>query len=433
MTNVVTAVVDVGTPPTQVSNNQWRKTEVRFHQFASLSNADSNSAHFNCMGRRWKLILWPHGYHDSTNPEDNAEEGMVSLYIKSDGDILNNSVDEWTAKVALKNIDFGYSVKDSNEKEVVNLTVSIYNLSSTSNDADNFALRETLLGALNSEGTLTIEVRMRDRSIISKQLPSPTTKQFVPNNPLNKNILQKFMHEESADIVFEVGSGNENVSGRSSRKKRTKTSTSLYAHRFILQDIPTLAELCKASDEGNVTTVSITDVKPEIFKHMIYYCYGGKLSDEELKNNAKDLINACNKYGVVNLKLEAEAYYVKVTEITVENMMDNLLYSESMNCALLKEAVIDFVVENGKDVLEKVSLKDVPGSVFADLLTAVTRDKEEKNSDTEKSSGDQFSTMRVSELRIKLNEKGLDVDGSREAMIAALKESDKTEEDEADE
>ena len=90
-------------------------------------------------------------------------------------------------------------------------------------------------------------------------------------------------------------------------------------------------------------------------------------------------------------------------------------------------------MENGKDVLEKVSLKDVPGSVFGDLLTAVTRDKEEKNSDTEKSSGDQFSTMRVSELRIKLNEKGLDVDVSREAMIAALKESDDAEEDEADE
>ena len=34
-----------------------------------------------------------------------------------------------------------------------------------------------------------------------------------------------------------------------------------------------------------------------------------------------------------------------------------------------------------------------------------------------------LSMMRVSELRVKLDEKGLDVDGSREAMIAALQES----------
>ena len=35
----------------------------------------------------------------------------------------------------------------------------------------------------------------------------------------------------------------------------------------------------------------------------------------------------------------------------------------------------------------------------------------------------QFNTMRVSELRTKLDEKGLDVDGSREAMIATIQES----------
>jgi hypothetical protein len=33
-------------------------------------------------------------------------------------------------------------------------------------------------------------------------------------------------------------------------------------------------------------------------------------------------------------------------------MMDNLLYADSKNCALLKEAVMDYVVENGQDVLE---------------------------------------------------------------------------------
>ena len=153
-----------------------------------------------------------------------------------------------------------------------------------------------------------------------------------------------------------------------------------------------------------------------------YYLYGGELSEDELKTNAKEIIDAADKYGVVHLKLDAEACYVKSTTITVENMMDNLLYADSKNCALLKEAVIDFVVENGKDVLEKVSLKDVPAGVFSDLLTAMTRKEIIKASNVE-STGDQLTTMRVSELRKRLDKKGLDVDGSREAMIAALQES----------
>ena len=38
---------------------------------------------------------------------------------------------------------------------------------------------------------------------------------------------------------------------------------------------------------------------------------------------------------------------------------------------------------------------------------------------------DQLCTMRISDLRRKVHEKGLDVDGSREMLIAALEESSK--------
>ena len=50
-----------------------------------------------------------------------------------------------------------------------------------------------------------------------------------------------------------------------------------------------------------------------------------------------------------------------------------------------------------------------------DLLVATTR-----KSDVAGDDGDEFSIMRVGELRRRLHKKGLDVDGSREAMIAAL-------------
>ena len=161
---------------------------------------------------------------------------------------------------------------------------------------------------------------------------------------------------------------------------------------------------------------------------MLYYIYGGRLSDEELNENAKEIIDAADRYGVVSLKLEAEACYVKSTTITVENMIDNLLYADSKNCALLKEAVVDFMVSNGNGILGKVSFDNVPPSTIADILTAVTREKN-GSTNTSESFEDEFRTMRVSELRTKLDESGLDVDGSREAMIATLKEEDTKQEE----
>ena len=99
--------------------------------------------------------------------------------------------------------------------------------------------------------------------------------------------------------------------------------------------------------------------------------------------------------------------------------MDLLLYADSKNCALLKEAVIDFIVENKDDILQKVALKDVPGGLFAELLAAMSR-KEKKAGSSEGNS----CSMSINELRRKAHEKGLNIDGSREMLIASLKEDD---------
>jgi len=256
------------------------------------------------------------------------------------------------------------------------------------------------------EGSLVIEVRMKSTD---KSIP-----QFIPTNPLRKNVLELFMDEESADAVFEVG-GEQQTKGK---RKKTTPATKLYAHRLILKNnASALYEMCKSDGEEGITTVSITDVKPEIFRHMIYYAYGGKLSKEDLKKNAKDIINACDKYGVVHLKLEAEAKYVETTKITMDNMMDNLLYADSKNLALLKEAVMDYIVANKRDIMGKVSFDNVPGGLITDVLAAMSRGEVGDDGDNK-----DYNTMRVGTLRKMLDEKGLEVDGSRESMIALLKE-----------
>ena len=285
-------------------------------------------------------------------------------------------------------------------------------------------LKESLINK-----ALVIEVRMRI-PISSSSTTRTKVNQFIPTNPLNTIILSKFMHEESADVVFEIESENDGTGGRSSRK-RSKTTVKLYSHRFIIEGgISSLfADICKPSGEGgdNITTVSITDVKPDVFKHVLFYLYGGKLSNDELKNNAKDIINACDKYGIaISLKLEAEACYVNTTTFTIDNVLDNLLFADSKNLAALKEAVMDYIVENGESIIGKVSFDTVSGSTVTDVLTAMSRSKKKKDNVTSDDDGggtNDYNTMRVATLRKMLHEKGLNVDGSREALVRLLKEN----------
>lgn len=63
----------------------------------------------------------------------------------------------------------------------------------------------------------------------------------------------------------------------------------------------------------------------------ITYIYGGEIDGDHFATLAKDLINASDKYGVTNLKLEAEVWYVHSTQITIENVIENLLYADAMN------------------------------------------------------------------------------------------------------
>jgi len=393
----------VGTAPTDFVD--WTTTKVYFHGFAELSTTRDEfvrSPKFPCFGHQWRLKLYPGGEEDS--PEGYIAVGLCNKSYTS------------------INVQWGCMVRDANYKEVIHNRLQIDEFTEVGAGSNawtitDFAKRSRLLDKL-VDGSLVIEVRMR---------PSSTDKsitQFIPTNPINKNVLQKFMDEETADVVFEVN--NESCQNEEEHiNKKTKTTTRLYAHRFVLQDISTmLAELCKPAEGGDITTVSITDAKPKIFEYMLYYAYGGKLSDKKLKANAKDIINACDKYGLVNLKLEAEAMYVRTTEFTMDNMMDNLLYADSKNLALLKEAVMDYIVANKRDILGRVSFDNVPGGAISDVLAAVSRHWGEDTEDDGEKESIKYNTMRVGTLRKMLDEKGLDVDGSRESMIALLKEHD---------
>lgn len=366
------ANIDVGTPPIGFRN--WATAAVNFHGFADLPTTRDKlyqSPEFSCLGGRWYLDIYPGG-----SDHDNSDEGMMAVFLYNDN-VTHGDID--TILVSL-------SVRNAAGEEVAN----IWRCEPDSNHswgAANFAKRSEIMDSL-VEGTMTIDVKMKRSGP-----PTCSSAAFIPKNPICQHVLKMFMDEGSADVVFEVGGQQK----ENACKKAKIPTTNFHAHRLILQSCaPDLADMCGPGSGKDVTSVPIAGVKPDVFKHMLYYVYGGEVPDEDLVSSAKDLIDAADKFGVVTLKLEAEACYVKSTALTIDNILDHLLYAESKNCALLKEVAMDFMVENASDVMTKVSFKNVPGTLMPDLLAAMERGKK-KGNDT---NANNFNTMRVPREKI---------------------------------
>ena len=228
---------------------------------------------------------------------------------------------EWhpsASGICQKAIDiyFGFSVNDGNGKQV----------SYEQFPACSFApvgvvdLLHTILLSSLVNGALIIEVRMK-LATPTKSVPPP----FIPENPVAKMIRGVFMDDKYSDIIFEVG--GEEYEDNAMKVAKTASDT-FPAHRLIVENCSSiLADLCESHDDST-KLIQINDVTPDIFGLLLSYIYGVKISDDDMKSHAKEVIDAADKYGVVNLKLEAEASFVEGTTFTIENVMELLLYAE---------------------------------------------------------------------------------------------------------
>ena len=154
------------------------------------------------------------------------------------------------------------------------------------------ATRETMLDCLN-DGMLNLEVHLRT----NKQAERP--KSFVPSNPFNDNMLKVFNMEEVSNIKFEVGGKAESVAANRRKRKRDKNKATAFhaSHVILVANAPALADMCNPDDEA---AVPINGVEPEVFKTMLYFCYGGRVSEEELAANAKAIIEASDRFGILS-------------------------------------------------------------------------------------------------------------------------------------
>ena len=166
-------------------------------------------------------------------------------------------------------LDIYFSVRNDAGREIVHVTrpqtkcVPVLGLA-------NFAKCSTLLNCMIMDGTLTVEIRMR------RSQPRHLENLYIPSNPFSKKLHQLFMEEQSADVIFQVVGGNK-VLLILTRWRRWHQPTFMHTDSScgLRKSASSMAEICGEEGGESMTVVPINDIKPKIFKRVLYFVYGG--------------------------------------------------------------------------------------------------------------------------------------------------------------
>jgi len=362
----------------------------KFEDFESLPKEPGTTVRSekltDCHGNAWSLRLKPNGNMNS----DDSEDPMVALYLYNEG---TESLLVFVSII----------LRDALGKVYREETFDgIYEFKANKGNygPNKFIKRSEVLDGENKilhDGALLVDVYLQFK-------PAPNSLHTQPSS-LSSNMLELLEKGEGADASFKIG------------------DKIFPVHKVILRtNASDLFNFCGDNDDG--CPISINDINPNIFLIILRYVYGEEVPDTSTimaSTNSKDIIAAANRFGVIGLKLAAETALVESSVVTTENVADWLIFADSKTCPLLKEQATACFVSRSEDVLNSESskyLKESP-KLLTELMMEIS-----KSANKATSFGD-GRNVSVNDLREQLHEKGLDVDGSKEMLIARLETSNK--------
>ncbi|KAL7553933.1 hypothetical protein ACHAWF_017290 [Thalassiosira exigua] len=204
---------------------------------------------------------------------------------------------------------------------------------------------------------------LNDGALVVDAVLQITNKRYdecIQSNPRLKNMLALLESREGSDVTFKVG------------------DSMIHAHKLILRmNAPILFKFCeKHADEGPIV---IRRTSAKVFRIVLHYIYGGDTFDQNsLKIMGKEIIEAANLYGVIDLKIAAEIALGESLVINMFNVVDWLLFSHEKQCDLLKEYATTFFVARATDLLSLESSENLWGApdLMDELMVALARDRD---------------------------------------------------------
>ena len=384
--------------------SEWKTIRAVFHNFAELPSKRGDmtqSPVLECHGFKWTVGIYPGGSRKSS--EENVT-CSIFLYSRSCSEGNNIKV----AKVIRTPSAF---------RSVGSRTKFLTHSMKHNNWGHEYALRSDILDPLKNylvNGNLTVEVD------IQVMLDKPPT--WTPKNNVCSDMLKLLdtADADNSDVVFEVME-TPKQSKKGEKGEEKSHPHAFYAHRNILSvRCPTLEALAEDCSPG--TPIPIKDVDPDMFRMLLRFIYGGEVPGTEvLKSEGRSIIRAADEYGCTGLKLAAEAELASAG-ITTENAAHLILFADGMNCALLKETAMDYFVKNAQAVMESDGFEQVKESpaILTELMAVGFGGSKKRPASPDANADRDYKRMRVATLRQKLDEKELDVDGSKEVLVLRL-------------
>jgi len=111
------------------------------------------------------------------------------------------------------------------------------------------------------------------------------------------------------------------------------------------------------------------------------------------------------------MKLAVENVLVQECVVNRKNVAEYILFADAKSCPLLKEYAISYFLLHVPDIIHSEHSRQLRESseLLAELLILVTS----KYGDS----------VTVTELRQELEKRGLDIDGSKQALVSRLKDA----------
>ena len=159
---------------------------------------------------------------------------------------------------------------------------------------------------------------------------------------------------------------------------------------------------------------SIGAVNPDVFQLLLEYIYAGRIpSSKKVTKHGKGLIDLANRYEIAGFKMTIENILVKERIMDKKNVVDYILFADAQCCPLLKEYAICFFLMHHKEILKSEHSKCLrdSGELMTEIMLLMNH-TDDDDSDSE--------CMTVNDLRQELGERKLDVEGSRDALVARL-------------
>lgn len=132
------------------------------------------------------------------------------------------------------------------------------------------------------------------------------------------------------------------------------------AHKMIIMQSPVLAAMTMENDDN---VIHIEDVDPVIFEIILKFLYTGKIN---INANTMDfllkLLSASNVYVIESLENELVELIIK--RLTVDNVIDILVFAERCNISKLEVECMSFIIRNGEKVENTISFQNMVETNF---------------------------------------------------------------------